>query len=60
MLVLHSETYNESSDLGREETMRRYFELAAVALAAIIGLGGFTVAAQAQYLITGNDEKQFV
>ena len=37
--------------------MRRYFELAAAALAVIIGLGGFTVAAHAQYLITGNDEK---
>ena len=38
--------------------MRRYFELAVAALAVIIGLGGFNVAAQAQYLITGNDEKQ--
>ena len=40
--------------------MRRYFELAAAALAVIIGLGGFTVEAQAQYLITGNDEKRCI
>jgi DNA-binding beta-propeller fold protein YncE len=38
--------------------MRRCCQLTAVALAAAIGLGGFTAAAQAQYLITGNDEKQ--
>ena len=38
--------------------MRRYFEFATAALAVIIGLGVFTVEARAQYLITGNDEKQ--
>jgi DNA-binding beta-propeller fold protein YncE len=38
-------------------TMKR-FERMATALAAIIAFGGLTVAAQAQYLITGNDEKQ--
>ena len=38
--------------------MRRSFELATAALAVIIGLAGFTVDARAQYLITGNDEKQ--
>jgi DNA-binding beta-propeller fold protein YncE len=38
--------------------MWKPFEFTAVALTAVIILGSLTVAAQAQYLITGNDEKQ--
>jgi DNA-binding beta-propeller fold protein YncE len=37
--------------------MRRHCELIAAALAVSIALGGFTITAHAQYLITGNDEK---
>ena len=39
--------------------MREFCEFAAAALAAGICFSGFAAAAQAQYLIVGNDEKLF-